>query len=305
MPTPTYDQMLRPLLALAAEQDITRRTAAAAMGDQFHLSPEDRAARIPSGGSTYVENRSGWAMTFLTKAGLIAKVAPRTYGITDFGRKYLLEHPDAITEKDLTVIPGWHEAWNTNKNTDGQDAQPGDTFAKTPIEVLDSAIATIHADVKSRLLTTILEQSPGFFEQLVLDVLLGMGYGGSREDAAERLGRSGDEGIDGRINQDPLGLDQILVQAKRYAPENAITRQTIQAFVGSMMGQGVSKGVFITTSSFNDNAREFAQRGLGARIVLIDGDELLTLMLRHHIGVRVERQVEMLDLDQNYFTEDD
>jgi restriction system protein len=131
------------------------------------------------------------------------------------------------------------------------------------------------------------------------------GYGGSRADAAEHVGKSGDEGIDGRINQDPLGLDQILVQAKRYAPDRPIDRQTIQAFIGSMTGQGVTKGVFITTSSFNDNAREFVLRGAQTKVVLIDGDELLNLMLRHHIGVRVERHVELLELDQNYFSEDE
>jgi restriction system protein len=241
MAIPPYVKMLRPILALAAEKDITRKISAAAMADQFHLTPEERAVRNPSGPPTYV-NRSGWAMTWLTKGGLISKVAPKTYRITDSGRKFLAEHPKEITEKDLSAIPGWHEAWTPSKNKKSADIQKaGDDSAKTPIEALDSAIATIEADVKSRLLTSILEQSAEFFEQLVLNVLLAMGYGGSREDAAEHLGKSGDEGIDGRINQDPLGLDQIVVQAKRYAPENVINHQTIQAFVGSMTGQGVSK----------------------------------------------------------------
>ena len=150
----------------------------------------------------------------------------------------------------------------------------------------------------------VLKQSPEFFERLVLDVLIKMGYGGSREAAADHMGRSGDEGIDGRINQDALGLDQILVQAKRYAPENTIDRKTIQAFIGSLAGQGVSKGIFITTSSFAESAREFVQRGAQTKIVLIDGDDLLDLMLRHHVGVRVERSIEVLDLDQNYFEDE-
>ena len=148
-----------------------------------------------------------------------------------------------------------------------------------------------------------MEQTPKFFEQLVLDVLLAMGYGGSRADAAEHLGKAGDEGIDGHIKQDPLGLDLILVQAKRFAPDKPIDRKTIQAFYGSMTGQGVTKGIFITTSRFNDNAREFVQRGTQTKVVLVDGDRLLDLMLRHHIGVRVEREVEVLELDQNYFNE--
>ena len=130
--------MLRPILALATGRDITRRTAAAAMEEHFQLTPEERAARIPSGASTYVENRNGWAMTFLTKAGLIAKVAPRIYRITEFGRKYLAEHPDEITERDLRTIPGWEEAWNTKKE---KKTPPGGvTTGKTPIEALDDAI---------------------------------------------------------------------------------------------------------------------------------------------------------------------
>src|SRR5262245_44927737 len=130
-----------------------------------------------------------------------------------------------------------------------------------------------------------------------------MGYGGAREDAAERLGRSNDEGIDGRINQDALGLDQIMVQAKRYARDRVVDRKTIQAFIGSLAGQGVTKGIFITTSSFAESAREFVQRGSSTKIVLIDGDTLLDLMIRHHIGVRAERTLEVLALDQNYFEE--
>lgn len=300
---PTYEQMLRPILELASKQNITRISATAAMIDHFQMSDEAREARVPSGKSTYVRNRAGWAMTFLTKGRLIEKVAPRTYRSTPAGREFLAAHP-TIRERDLRSLPGWKEAWGGSK-TDETDEGGGGGGGMTPLEALDAAVTAINTDLKSRLLAAILEQSPTFFEQLVLDVLLSMGYGGSREDAAEHLGRSGDEGIDGRINQDPLGLDQILVQAKRYSPDNAINRQTIQAFVGSMMGQGVSKGIFITTSCFNDNAREFVTRGLGAKIVLIDDNELLNLMLRHHIGIRVEREVEVLDLDQNYFTDED
>ena len=161
------------------------------------------------------------------------------------------------------------------------------------------------ADLRGRLLDAILKQSPTFFEELVLDVLLAMGYGGSRESAAQHLGQSGDEGIDGRINQDPLGLDQVMVQAKRYAPEHAVDRKTIQAFIGSLAGQGVSKGIFITTSSFAATAEEFVLRGSSTKVVLIDGPALLDLMMRHHIGVRVQRQIQVLDLDQNYFADDE
>lgn len=148
-----------------------------------------------------------------------------------------------------------------------------------------------------------MNQSPLFFETLVLDVLTAMGYGGSREDAAEHLGQSGDEGIDGRINQDALGLDQVLVQAKRYRQDRTVDRQEVQAFIGSLSGQGVTKGVFITTSKIAASAREFVARGSTTKIVLVDGEMLIDLMLRHKIGVRTVKTHEIMELDQNYFEE--
>jgi restriction system protein len=256
MAIPTYDKMLRPILQLACQQDVNRRTAAAAMEEHFKLTPDEREARIPSGSSTFVSNRSGWAMTFLTKGGLIEKVAPKTYRCTESGRNFLREHADTITVRDLEAIESWDNSWRTTKgkipdpviSTEAQNTT-------TPLESLESAITTLNADLRSRLLDAILKQSPRFFEELVLDVLIAMGYGGSREDAAQHLGKSDDEGIDGRINQDPLGLDQIMVQAKRYAPDRTIDRKTLQAFIGSLAGQGVTKGIFITTSSFAESAR--------------------------------------------------
>jgi restriction system protein len=286
MPIPTFDQMLHPVLVLAAKQNITRR--------------DEREQRISSGASTYVENRSGWAMTFLTKAHLIEKVRAKTYHVTDDGRAFLTRHPNGFTVKDLEAIDGWEEAWRSSRRSKNEAAvTPSETT--TPLEMIYESITTLNSALKDRLLASVLEQSPLFFEKLVLDVLLKMGYGGSRADAAEHLGKSGDEGIDGCIKQDPLGLDQILVQAKRYARDRPIDRKTIQAFVGSMTGRGVTKGIFITTSTFNENAREFVQRGSQTKVILTDGDELLTLMLRHHVGVvPAERQVEVLELDQNY-----
>jgi restriction system protein len=307
MPIPTFDRMLQPLLALATREDITRRSATMSMADHFALSAEDRSQRIPSGASTVVNNRAGWAMTFLTKARLIEKVAPRTYRATPAGRDFLAQHPNGVTVDDLRAIPGWKAAWHSESDDRSGPTVPAaqGSPTKTPAETIDAAVAEAHDALRVKLLESVLAQSPTFFEQLVLDVLIKMGYGGSRETAAKRLGQSGDEGIDGRIDQDALGLDQILVQAKRYAPDHPIDRKTIQAFIGSLAGQGVSKGIFITTSSFAESAREFVLRGSQTKIVLVDGDDLLDLMLRHHVGVRVERTIEMLALDQNYFEDDD
>lgn len=310
VPIPTFDKMLDPLLVIATKEPLTRQMATEAMSQHFSLTEQERNARIPSGQSTFVRNRVGWAMTFLTKAGLIEKVAAKTYRATPKGIALRAEHPTGVSLQDLRNLEGWKEAWKSPKSrqseadAEGAPSEVGISTA-TPAESLDNAVKTINTDLKSRLLDAILAQTPEFFERLVLDVLVAMGYGGSRADAAEHLGRSGDEGIDGRVNQDPLGLDQILVQAKQYAVDRPINRQTIQAFIGSMTGQGVTKGVFITTSSFNENAKEFVQRGSQIKVVLIDGDDLLALMLRHHIGVRVERTVEILDLDQNYFSDDE
>ncbi len=307
MPVPTFDRMLHPLLTMAAQGDVTRRSATDALADHFHLSVEERTQRTPGGHSEVVRNRTGWAMTFLTKGGLIAKVAPKTYRATAAGREFLAAHPAAITVKDLEGLPGWEQSWQPTPRR-AESAEPlrqATSTEKTPAEVIAAALAQAHEVVRARLLEAVLGQTPAFFERLVLDVLIKMGYGGSRETAAEHVGRSGDEGIDGRINQDALGLDQVLVQAKRYAPDRVIDRKEIQAFIGSLAGQGVSKGIFITTSRFQASAREFVQRGAQTKVVLVDGQDLLDLMLRHHVGVRIERTVEMLDLDQNYFDDDD
>jgi restriction system protein len=306
MAIPTYDQMFRPILALATEGPVTRQSAAEAMVAHFKLTADEQKASIPSGTATYVRHRVGWAMTGLTKSALIEKVSPRTYRATDLARAFLKEHPESISDKDLAKLPAFQEWKKTFKSrTETHKAPDNDTETKTPLEALDDAIALLNADVRSRLLDAVLKQSPEFFERLVLDVLQAMGYGGSRDDAAQHLGKSGDEGIDGRINQDPLGLDQILVQAKRYASDQTIDRKTVQQFIGSLAGQGVTKGIFITTSSFAESAKEFVLRGSNTKVVLVDGTALLELMLRHHIGVHVERQIEVLDLDQNYFSDEE
>jgi restriction system protein len=307
MAIPTYDKLLRPLLETATREPITRRTATEAMSQLFSLTPEERENRIPSGGDTYIRNRTGWAITFLTKAGLLEKTVPKTYRASAKAGPFLKAHPEAITVRDLEKLDGFEEAWETgrakrreNAKQENTDVSPIDSTA-TPNEIIAREVKALRADLRERLLAAIVEQSPAFFEQLVLDVLTAMGYGGSRENAAEHLGRSGDEGIDGRINQDALGLDQVMVQAKRYRPDRTVDRKEIQAFIGSLAGQGVTKGVFITTSRVVPSAREFVARGSTTKIVLVDGQMLIDLMLRHGIGVRVAERHEIHEIDQNYF----
>jgi len=308
MAIPTYEKMLRPILELAAKGDISRRGTIEPIENYFRLSSEERAKTIQSG-ATVVHSRVGWAMTFLTKASLIEKVVRGQYRITDDGRAFLVSHPTEIKVKDLRARPGWKDAWKKHGKPESGSSAADDLGeeqdeAVTPAELVDRGVRMLREDLSERLLKIILSQSATFFEHLVLDVLLAMGYGGSRESAAAHLGRAGDEGIDGRVNQDALGLDQIMVQAKRYAPDRPVDRQTVQAFIGSLAGQGVTKGIVITTSYFNDNAMEFVKRGSNTKVVLVDGRQLIDLMMRHHIGVRIERSVELLELDQNYFDDE-
>ncbi len=317
MPIPTFDKLLRPVLALAVREPITRHTANAEMIRQFKLTPEAVEHRLASGQPTIL-NRTGWAMTFLTKAGLIEKTAPKTYQASEKGRAFLDAHPEAITNADLNAIPGYKEAWETasarrrerasaRNGADGGENDGGrpEDPVSTPDEIIEHEIDRLRAALRKRLLKAVLDQTPEFFEQLVLDILVKMGYGGSREAMAAHLGRTGDEGIDGCINQDALGLDRIMVQAKRYREDNIVGRPAVQGFVGSLAGQGVGKGVFITTSDFSAEAREFARRGLATKVVLVDGEKLLDLMIEHGIGVHAVRTHRIYDLDQNYFEADE
>lgn len=310
MAIPTYDKLFRPVLEMAAREPITRTTANEEMIRQFKLTPAEIDQKLASGGST-MRNRTGWAMTFLTKASLIEKIAAKTYQATTYGREFLSKHPQIITLADLRSIPGYDAAWANGKSKP-QDDSPSLAFTEqtggepnaTPDEIIERQVKAMNAVAREKLLNAVLAQTPDFFEHLVLEVLQAMGYGGKLAVATEHLGRSGDEGIDGRINQDALGLDQILVQAKRYAPGNTIGRPTIQSFIGSLASQGVTKGVFITTSSFTKEASECVQRGSNLKVVLIDGEMLIDLMIKHGIGSRVAHKYEIHELDQNYFEDE-
>jgi len=182
--------------------------------------------------------------------------------------------------------------------------EPAVTSAATPHERIDAALGEINGTLRSQLLAALLKNDPEFFERVVIDLLVEMGYGGSRENAAEHVGGVGDEGVDGRINQDALGLDVVVIQAKRYHADNVIGREKLQQFIGAMHGQGATKGVFITTSRFAATAVEYVKRSANLKVILIDGERLTDLMLQYKIGVRVERHADILALDQNYFEED-
>jgi restriction system protein len=243
-------------------------------------------------------------MSFLTKGGLIAKIAPRTYRTTDFGRKFLTDHPERIAVSDLEAIPGWAEAWTTKaKRREATGLAAADAHVETtstPYERIEAAFSELSETLIGDLLAQLGKIDPFRFEQVVLDLLVAMGYGGSRKEAAAVTQKTGDEGIDGVINEDRLGLDVIYIQAKRW--KHNIGRPEIQSFVGALAGKKASKGIFITTSGFHDNAGEYAA-GLHNKVILIDGRRLAELMIEHNIGVAEEQAYRVKKIDTDYFEE--
>jgi restriction system protein len=303
MPIPDYQTLMRPVLALTDDgNDWASASIRDAIITQCKLSADDVAERLPSGRGTTLRNRVGWALTYLYRAGLLSRPRRSVYRITDRGRGVLREHPERV---DNAVLAQFEEfqAFRSRDETPPPRPrpEPGPDVA-TPEERAAAAYRELRATLAGELLERVAEQSPEFFEELVLDVLSAMGYGGSREDAAERLGRTGDEGVDGVIREDTLGLDLIYVQAKKWA--NSVGRPEIQRFVGALHGQRASKGVFITTSSFSREAVSYAD-GVSPRVILVDGPELAQLMIDHGVGVSVATTYEIKRIDLDYFGGDD
>ena len=220
--------------------------------------------------------------------------------VTDRGRELLKQNPDRVDARTLRQFPEFL-AFQTPRVVRDPQAESSDQVKE---QELQSAEDTISASLRTQLLECVLELSPALFERLGVDLIVAMGYGGSRNAVVQKLGKSGDEGIDGIVNEDPLGLDVVYVQAKRYALDNTIGRERIQQFAGALVGQGASKGVFVTTSSFSRIAAEYAFR-IPQRIILVDGKELTRLMMQYGVGVRTERTIELKRIDLDYFEEID
>jgi restriction system protein len=283
--------------------------ATKAVSDYFKLTEEQRAETIPSGTSTTIGNRAGWAMSHLHKGALIEKVAKHTYAGTQKGRDYLKCHSGPITPNDLRSIEGFEEAWaegsrrRAQKKADESPEEPDEEVNRTstPEEQIDHAMESLGAKLRAELLEQLLTVEPYRFEKVVLDLLFAMGYGGSREEAAQVTRRSNDEGIDGIINEDRLGLDVIYVQAKRWKGD--VGRVEVQNFVGALAGKHATKGIFITTSRFNGNAKEYAYM-VAQKVILIDGQRLADLMIEHNVGVSTIRTVSLKRMDTDYFEEE-
>jgi restriction system protein len=303
---PDFQSLMLPVLEATNDGGDHKGSALISMmSARFELSENEKAELLPSGRQRAIENRVHWAITYLAKCGLLERPRRGFARITSRGREVLKERPSRIDLRFLARFPELEQFRSRSR-----DAAPGETLPQgepvpliaTPDERLRQAHLEIEAALRSDLLTRVIDQPPVFLENLVIDLLVAMGYGGVHGRGA-RLGKSGDGGVDGVIDQDALGLDRVYVQAKRYS-DKPVTAGDIRSFFGSLDAVKAAKGVFITTSSFTRDAQEQAEK-FTKRIVLIDGELLAGLMLKHGVGVRVEERIEVKKLDEDYFSEDE
>ena len=297
MAVPDFQSLMRPLLeVLSDEGDHSIKAIRDDLATLLSLDQSDREELIPSGRVTLFQNRVGWAATYLYRAGLIQRPKRAVYRITERGHQVLADHSKRV---DLRVLSQFEEFEEFRQTRREQPESPATTVdEQTPEERIETSYRELRSALAGELLDRIHDQSPEFFEQLVLDVLHAMGYGGGLEGASERLGRSGDEGVDGIIREDRLGLDNIYVQAKRWT--GSVGRPEVQKFAGALQGQNATKGVFITTSTFSPDAVEFAGK-LTPRIVLVDGKELADLMIEHGVGVTTAHTYLLKRVALDYF----
>jgi restriction system protein len=301
---PDFQSLMRPVLEVHADSGPhsaaeVRDRIAAALG----VTEDERKVMLPSGGQPLYSNRVAWAVTHLAQAALLERPARGITQITDRGQQVLHDHPDRV---DMSVLARFPEYAEFRKRTRERKGQPSARAADTrpmasdlsPREAITELIDDSHSAVAADLLARVIKQPPEFLEQLVLTLLVRMGYGGL-EAPTEHLGRPGDHGLDGLIRLDPLGLDIVYVQAKRYTDRH-VGRPDMQAFVGALHGAQASRGVFITTTRFSPEAKDYAER-VNARLILIDGPELANLMIEHNCGVAVEETFTLKHVDENFF----
>lgn len=295
-----------PVLRIAGDGNEHRiRDIIDQLANECRLTEEERRQLLPSGRQATFDNRVHWAKGYLAQAKLLESTQRGWFRITARGTEELAANPVRIDNAYLLRFPEFVEFRRRTPGTD-EAPLPGNVetigSGATPDELLRSTMKQIEEALKKDLLDRVIASPASFFEKLIVSLLLAMGYGGSREEAGQVVGRSGDGGIDGVIDQDRLGLDRVYIQAKKYAPENAVSEPEIRAFSGSLGAAKANKGVFVTTSYFTQPAQSFAERH-PFRIVLIDGQELASLMLRHNVGARIDETLYLKKLDEDFFVE--
>ena len=298
-----YQSVMLPLLRLAADdQEHSLRRTIEILADEFGLTKNERKELLPSGHQATFDNRVGWARTYMKKAGLLESPRRGYLRITRRGHELLQSDPPTVNVKVLEQYPEFRQfrTRSPNRGVKSQQAVPEGTAEQTPVEMIETAHETIREELATEVLERVMKCSPAFFERLVVDLLVNMGYGGTRRDAGRAIGGSGDEGIDGIINEDRLGLEVVYIQAKRW--KDTVSRPELQKFVGALQGQNARKGVFITTSSYSAGAKEYA-RMLQNRVILVDGEMLANLMIESNVGVSLEKAYEVKRVDSDYFDE--
>lgn len=300
MTIPDYQTIMLPLLEFAGDQEEhSRHEAIEHISKIFSLTEEEKNQLLPSGTKPIINNRVGWAKTYLKKAGLLEYPKRGYLKITDLGLRVLEDKPEKIDNRYLRNFPSFLEFKKTRvekkEDTDFETE-------KTPLELIENGVQQINMDLGDELLEYITGSSPTFFERLVVDLLVRMGYGGSIMDAGSALGRTGDEGVDGVIKEDKLGLDNIYIQAKRW--KSSVGRPELQAFVGALQGKRSRKGIFITTSSFTDTAIKYVNT-IETKVALIDGETLVRYMIENDLGVITRDTYKIKEIDSDYFDEID
>lgn len=310
MVVPDYQSLMLPLLQYAGlcNNEITTNGAVENLAQQLSLTEDDVREMLPSGTQSTFVNRVGWAATYLKKAGLLEPTRRGYYQITDRGRQLLTESPQFINVKILEKYPEFLEFKGVKnsrvKHEEKATESPlhSDVLAVTPSEALESAYEALRDKLAGELLAKLKKTSPAFFERVVVELLVKMGYGGSRSDAGRAIGKSGDGGIDGIIKEDKLGLDVVYIQAKRW-DNTPVGRPDVMQFAGALQAQRANKGIFITTSRFTDDARKYVSQ-IGSKIVLIDGEYLTGLMIDNDVGVSTVFLYPVKKIDIDYFDED-
>jgi restriction system protein len=308
MPVPDFQTIMLPLLKHIGDgNEHSLREIMEALAIEFNLSEDDRKELLPSGQQAVFDNRVGWAFTHMKKAGLVVSERRAFYRITDRGKKALAQKIDRITIKYLKQYHEYVEFTTPKRDTDPTNVDYVNTTEPdadlnsrwSPVEKMEIEYQKIKQELSKELIEMVKSCSPNFFENLVVELLIRMGYGGSRQDAVKAIGKSSDEGVDGIIKEDRLGLDVAYIQAKRW--EDTVGRPEIQKFAGALQGQRAKKGIFITTSSFSREAIDFVTK-IDNKIVLIDGEQLAQLMIENNLGVSISASYEIKRIDTDYFT---
>ncbi len=303
---PDFQTIMLPLLKLISDgESYNALDVSLQLAKQFNLTEEELNKYVPSGQQKIFVNRVSWAKSYLKMANLIETTKKGFFKITDSGKEIIKKYPDGLSIKTLKLIPDFQEYRKIEvpKNKLEKDIlnTKDDNILETPEEQIETGYQNIRLALEQDLLSKLKTVDPYFFERIVVELLVKMGYGGSIQDAGRAIGKSGDEGIDGIIKEDKLGLDVIYIQAKRW--DGVVGRPEVQKFVGALAGQRAKKGVFITTSNFTKEAAQYALQ-MDTKIVLIDGEKLAQYMIDYNLGVSVQNIYEIKKIDSDYFEED-